>query len=229
MRGGFGLSIGIYELDPSVVAVRARCRPGDRLRNPRWSRAARRLWADTIAELSPPVNEAPAWSGKSGVRRVGPAPPAWPLIGAHQRTTKSSATCRLKSCSRSFGLVTRFLPAPQAPRQRRRSPEQGSASPWTGETREMYLDNPHYVCTTVTGMATTSPAVRDDRQTAGDPLAELVLGWLAGKRSIDTRRAYCRDIAVGRSTGRLPPRRALPVPRGAGAFRRSPLLAARRS
>jgi hypothetical protein len=44
----------------------------------------------------------------------------------------------------------------------------------------MYLDNPHYVCTTVTGMATTSPAVRDDRQTGGDPLAELVLGCLLG-------------------------------------------------
>jgi hypothetical protein len=28
-----------------------------------------------------------------------------------------------------------------------------------------------------------------------DPLAALVLGWLAGKRSVHTRRAYDRDIA----------------------------------
>jgi site-specific recombinase XerD len=30
---------------------------------------------------------------------------------------------------------------------------------------------------------------------AADPLRELVLGWLAGKRSVHTRRAYARDLA----------------------------------
>ena len=33
------------------------------------------------------------------------------------------------------------------------------------------------------------------RETAADPLAALVLGWLAGQRSVHTRRAYGRDIA----------------------------------
>ena len=40
-------------------------------------------------------------------------------------------------------------------------------------------------------MTTALPAVRDD----ADPITALVLGWLAGKRSIHTRRAYGRDIA----------------------------------
>jgi len=44
-------------------------------------------------------------------------------------------------------------------------------------------------------MTTTVPAVRDATGTAGDPVATLVLGWLAGKRSLHTRRAYGRDIA----------------------------------
>jgi integrase/recombinase XerD len=46
------------------------------------------------------------------------------------------------------------------------------------------------------GMTTMLPAVRDGSQAASDPLAALVLGWLAGKRSIHTRRAYGRDIAA---------------------------------
>lgn len=48
-----------------------------------------------------------AWSGQSGVRRVGPVPPAWPSPAPISAMTKLSATCRLKPCSRSFGLVTR--------------------------------------------------------------------------------------------------------------------------
>ena len=39
---------------------------------------------------------------------------------------------------------------------------------------------------------TNAVAIRDD----DDPLAALVLGWLSGKRSVHTRRAYGRDIAA---------------------------------
>lgn len=44
-------------------------------------------------------------------------------------------------------------------------------------------------------MTNTLPALHAGRDTAADPLAGLVLGWLAGKRSVHTRRAYGRDIA----------------------------------
>ena len=44
-------------------------------------------------------------------------------------------------------------------------------------------------------MTSALPAVPEDRDTAADPVAALVLGWLAGKRSVHTRRAYGRDIA----------------------------------
>lgn len=40
------------------------------------------------------------------------------------------------------------------------------------------------------------PAVREDNAADGDPLAPLVLGWLTGKRSVHTRRAYARDVAA---------------------------------
>jgi len=44
-------------------------------------------------------------------------------------------------------------------------------------------------------MISTLPAVPAERETGADPMAALVLGWLAGKRSVHTRRAYGRDIA----------------------------------
>ena len=44
-----------------------------------------------------------------------------------------------------------------------------------------------------------------------DPPAALVLGWLAGKRSVHTRRAYDRDIA-GCSSGAVPGPGRAPVP-----------------
>jgi integrase/recombinase XerD len=44
-------------------------------------------------------------------------------------------------------------------------------------------------------MASTLPAVPAGSGTGADPVAALVLGWLAGKRSVHTRRAYGRDIA----------------------------------
>jgi len=44
-------------------------------------------------------------------------------------------------------------------------------------------------------MATPLPAARGSGEAAADPLGALVLGWLAGKRSVHTRRAYGRDIA----------------------------------
>jgi integrase/recombinase XerD len=38
------------------------------------------------------------------------------------------------------------------------------------------------------------PVGPDDSDAAADPLAALVLGWLASKRSVHTRRAYGRDV-----------------------------------
>ena len=43
------------------------------------------------------------------------------------------------------------------------------------------------------GMTENLPAVLDDGP--DDPLPPLVLGWIAGKRSVHTRQAYARDIA----------------------------------
>jgi len=65
------------------------------------------------------------------------------------------------------------------------SDSSGASAPgplWPAEpywSRQRYLDNPGYVCSTVGGVTSTLPAVRDGSSPNADPLAPLVLGWTA--------------------------------------------------
>src|ERR1022692_5272809 len=59
-------------------------------------------------------------------------------------------------------------------------------------------------CDRVSGMENTLAVIAAD--TAPDPVTRLILGWLAGKRTENTRKAYARDIGIlaTKGTSRAP-------------------------